>query len=120
MYDVIFYIDQHGNNEIGDYLELLSRSHQRSDRILLKKIYFQLHTLRIKGPNIREPQAKYLKGYSHPLMELRPILVRIFYAGVDANTYILFHYYVKRKDKTDNREVRKAIRNLDDWLDRRH
>lgn len=83
-----------------------------------KKIIHQLDLLQDLGPLLKEPQVKFIKGYKHPLMELRPQPERIFYASWNKNRYILLHHYSKKKNRTDPREVHIAINRLDDWLQR--
>ena len=67
---------------------------------------------------MEKAQVKFIKGYKHPLMELRPQPERIFYASWNKNRYILLHHYSKKKNRTDPREVHIAINRLDDWLQR--
>jgi phage-related protein len=98
---------------------MLNNSSQRNDRALLKKITYQMNILSILGDNLREPHSKFLKGYKYPLLELRPIPERIFYAAWKKDHYILLHHYTKKTDKTSRKEIEKAIANLDDWLSRK-
>jgi phage-related protein len=119
MYKIDFYEDTNGLSEIHAFLKKLDHSHQKNDIALLKKITHQLNLLEILGPQLNEPQAKFLKGYRYPLMELRPIPERIFYAAWDKNRFVLLSHYTKRSNKTDLQEVNKAIRLLEDWHNRK-
>ncbi|MFD1421903.1 type II toxin-antitoxin system RelE/ParE family toxin [Lactiplantibacillus songbeiensis] len=115
MYKIDFYEDVSGYSELKDFLEELDNSHQPSDQVLLRKIFYQISRLRALGPQLREPHSKFLKGLRYPLMELRPIPERIFYATGQVNHYILLHHYLKRQNSTSNREVKKALKFLEDW-----
>ncbi|KLI74590.1 MULTISPECIES: type II toxin-antitoxin system RelE/ParE family toxin [Lacticaseibacillus] len=119
MYEVDFYEDKDGYSEIHDFLDRLNDSAQKSDRVLLAKTLYQIDLLEQLGPNMKMPQARMLKGYSKPLFELRPMPERIFYAAWNGNHYILLHHYTKRQNKTDRREIQKALSNLEDWLKRK-
>lgn len=118
MYEIDFYFDSNGKSPVSDYIVALSKSHQKNDRAILKKIIHQLDLLQDLGPLLKEPQVKFIKGYKHPLMELRPQPERIFYASWNKNRYILLHHYSKKKNRTDPREAHIAINRLDDWLQR--
>lgn len=97
----------------------LNRSKQKADRQVLRKITYQLELLSIMGDQLREPQAKFIKGYRHPLMELRPMPERIFYSQWRKKRYVLLSHYTKKQNKTPRREIEKALRRLDDWLFRK-
>ncbi|WP_461240390.1 type II toxin-antitoxin system RelE/ParE family toxin [Paucilactobacillus sp. N302-9] len=118
MYDIYFYEDLHGHNDIEEWITQLDRSHQVSDKALLTKIIHHINLLELLGPKLNEPHAKYLKGYHHKLFELRPIPERIFYAPWSYRGFVLLHHYTKRRDKTSSREVQKALTKLDDWIER--
>lgn len=119
MYEIDFYKDENGRSDVTDYLEKLDKSHQKQDKQVLTKLTYQLDLLAELGNQMHMPQAKFLKGYRHPLMELRPLPDRFFYAGWSKNRYIILSYYTKKSNKTDPREVAKALDRLDDWLERK-
>ncbi|WEV40975.1 type II toxin-antitoxin system RelE/ParE family toxin [Lactobacillus sp. ESL0684] len=118
MYDVEIYEDKCGHSEIKDWLDLLNNSSQTEDKRVLKKVRYQLKLLQALGPNIRPPQSKILKGYKYPIMELRPLPDRIFYASYDENKFILLNHYTKKQNKTDKKQIQRAINLLEDWLER--
>lgn len=118
MYEIDFYEDRNGDCELRNFLETLNQSHRKEDMVLLRKITFQLELLAQLGPKLREPHAKFLKGYQYPLMELRPMPERIFYARWHDNRFVLLSHYTKRQNKTDKSEVLKAIRLYEDWIER--
>lgn len=118
MYQIDFYEDKNGYSEIKEFLKKLDSSNQKDDKKVLKKIIKQVDMLALLGNQLREPQAKFLKGYRYPIMELRPMPERIFYAAWSRDRFVLLHHYTKKQNKTDKKEVEKALKNLDDWLER--
>ncbi|SJZ87728.1 Phage-related protein [Pilibacter termitis] len=118
-YEIEFYEDKDGHKEIEEFLLQLEKSNQKNDKSLLKKIVHQFNMLELLGNRLNEPQAKFLKGYRHPIMELRPMPERFFYASWQDNKIVMLHHYTKRQNKTDPKEVEKALKRLDDWYDRK-
>ena len=96
MYAINFYEDESGYSEIKDYLEYLASSNQKNDKIQLKKILHQMNMLKLLGLKLNEPHAKFLKGYKYPIMALRTMPERIFYAACNNNGFILLHHYTKK------------------------
>ncbi|ATO45464.1 hypothetical protein C5L30_001946 [Companilactobacillus farciminis] len=118
-YEIVFYEDENGFSEIDDYLRQLDKSNQKNDKILLRKIIHQMNMLELLGNQLKEPQSKFLKGYRYPIMELRPMPERIFYAIWNGNKFVLLHHYTKKQNKTSTKEIEKALRKLDDWYNRK-
>lgn len=118
MFEIDLYEDKDGKSDLSNFFNKLSNSNQKNDQAILKKLLHQLDMLQDLGPQLNEPQAKFLKGYRFPIMELRPQPERIFYAAWKENRFILLHHYTKRKNKTDPKEIKIAINRLQDWLDR--
>jgi phage-related protein len=112
----VFYEDRYGESEIFRYVSQLSQSHRPEDVGVFKKLTYQLELLDILGNRMHEPHAKQLRGLKYPLWELRPMPERIFYAYWRDDQYVLLHHYTKRQDKTDLKEITKALMFLDDWL----
>lgn len=42
MYEIDFYFDSNGKSPVSDYIVALSKSHQKNDRAILKKIFTSL------------------------------------------------------------------------------
>lgn len=119
MYQIDFYEDRSGFSDVEEFINKLDQSNQKQDRQILTKLTYQLELLSQLGNQMHEPQAKFLKGYRHPLMELRPQPERFFYAGWDEERYVILSHYRKKQNKTDPREIEKALDRLDDWLARK-
>ncbi|QNQ82932.1 type II toxin-antitoxin system RelE/ParE family toxin (plasmid) [Lactobacillus sp. PV037] len=118
MYNIDFYEDKNGQSDIIDFIKKLDRSNQKQDKQILTKLYYQLDMLSNLGNRMKMPQSKFLKGYKHPLMELRPQPERVFYASWKKDRYVILSHYTKKDNKTDPKEIAKALARLDDWLER--
>lgn len=119
MYQIDFYEDSTGYSDVEEFINHFDQSKQKQDHQILTKLTYQLELLSQLGNQMHEPQAKFLKGYRHPLMELRPMPERFFYAGWAQNRFVILSHYKKKQDKTDPREIEKALTRLDDWLNRK-
>lgn len=119
MYQIDFYEDKTGYSDVGEYIEHLDKSNQKQDHQVLTKLVYQLELLSQLGNQMHEHQAKFLKGYRHPLMELRPMPERFFYASWNQNRFVILSHYKKKQNKTDPREIEEALDRLDDWLERK-
>lgn len=118
MCEVVFYEDENGKSDTYDYVKRISQSHQKNEVAVFKKLVHQIKLLKMLGTHLNEPQAKYLKGYKYPLWELRPLPERVFYGTWQNNKYIILNHYTKKQDKTDPKEIRKAVSMLEDWYER--
>ena len=80
---------------------------------LRTKAYRGIELLATFGPELSMPHAKALKG-AEGLRELRVKLasdiVRFFYFHHEGRIYIVTSGFLKKADKTDPRELRRAIR----------
>ncbi|WP_373842508.1 type II toxin-antitoxin system RelE/ParE family toxin [Limosilactobacillus sp.] len=117
-YEIIFYEDKNGNSETFNYFKKISQSKQKQNKAIYIKMRHQINMLRALGPMLHTPQSKKLKGYRYQLWELRPMPERVFYGIWKENTFILLNHYTKKKDKTDPKQVAKALSMLDDWYER--
>lgn len=117
MYDLIIYRDGKGNEPITEYIKVLGEKSKqnKSARIELNKILRQLDALKKHGTRIGEPITKHIVG---DIWELRPERTRIFYFVWCQNRIILLHYFKKKTQKTPRREIEKAKRNMNDYIER--
>lgn len=51
-------------------------------------------------------------------MELRPLRDRILFVGWVNGSYVLFHHFMKKTQKTPTREIEQAKRELADLMER--
>ena len=115
LYKIHFYRDKNGNRPIVEYIRGLAKHSDKDSRIKLKKIQEYINYLREEGKQAGEPYIKHLIG---EIWELRPIKDRILFATWDGNSFILLHHFVKKTQKTPQREIEQAKRNLADIKER--
>ncbi len=113
MYQIIFYQDKNGKSEVLDYMEKLrSKRNNKDARVKINKITAYINQLEKHGLSIGEP---YIKHLDSDIWELRPLRDRILFAYWDNNKFILLSQFIKRTQKTPQREIEKAKRLLDDY-----
>lgn len=59
-----------------------------------------------------------MKHIGDALWELRPLRDRIFFFYFRNNTFVLLHHFVKKTQKTPQKEIDQAKRNMLDHLER--
>ena len=118
MYTVITYKDCDENDKITDYIQFLnSKMHTSKDsRIKYKKIMEYIGQLKAYGATIGEPTMKHIVGTD--LWELRPLRDRILFACWKDDIFILLHHFVKKTNKTPQKEIKQAERNFKDFIER--
>lgn len=115
MYEIIFYKDRNGKEPVLEYIRSLDRRTDKDSRVKVNKIYDYIDYLRDAGPQAREPYVKHLDD---EIWELRPIRDRILFAAWEGQRFILLHHFVKKTQKTPQREIDRARRNLTDYKER--
>ena len=108
------YKRENGKDEIEEYLEALSKKavKSKSERIRLKKIVQYFDLLAAYGSTIGEPVIKHIEG---EIWELRPVNDRFFYVAIEGDTFLILHHFIKKSQKTPEKEIEKAKSNLKDW-----
>lgn len=118
MYEVIFYEDKNGKSEIEDYFYKITSSNQKNEKQISIKLRHQIELLKLLGPQMKMPQAKFLKEQTYPMWELRPMPERVFYISWQKNKFVLLSHYTKKQNKTDPKELKKANKLAKDWYER--
>ena len=90
---------------------------------LRAKAYSDIMLLARLGTNIREPYSSAIKGDKYKgLFELRTKfssdITRIFYFTFDKNKFVLLHGFVKKTNKTPERELERAVKYKNDYESR--
>ena len=118
MYKIVFYEDKNKHSEILEYIQMLDSkaASNKECRINRNKIVAYFDVLEEEGTRVGEPVTKHLEG---EIWELRPLRNRFLYAYFEENTFIILHHFIKKTQKTPKREIEKAKRNLQDYLERR-
>lgn len=77
------------------------------------KAYWTMALLQKKGATLRQPYCKPVKGYAE-LYELRvkfaSDIVRLFYFEYNRKTYVITSGYVKKQQKLNKQEIKRANR----------
>ena len=115
MHEIIFYQKANGEMPVLDYMRKLSASKGKDSRIKLNKIAQYIKVLEEKGTRAGEPFIKHIDG---DIWELRPLQDRILFGALVNGRFVLLHTFVKRTDKTPEREKDQARRELRDYLER--
>jgi len=113
---VDLYTDKKGKTPVLDFIKSLPVKHQ-------SKVYREIDLLERLGINLQYPHTKKMQGHENKkLWELRvksgSDISRVFYFLYHNNTFILLHGFVKKSNKTPQKEINKALSNLEDYLER--
>lgn len=112
MYEIYFYRDKNGNEPVKDYIAGLAAKKDKDSRIKLNKIMDYVKVLSEYGTRAGEPYVKHIDG---DIWELRPLRDRILFAAWNGNGFILLHVFMKQTQKTPQKEIERAKRNLIDY-----
>jgi phage-related protein len=109
---LIFYSDARGNDPVREFLDDLSKpAREKALRAITPLTEFGIGTHLLN--------TKKIIGY--PLWEVRVLgrdSVRVIYAIVIVNRVLILHGFLKKSQKTPNKEINLAIRRLNDWTNR--
>jgi len=113
MWSIILYEKENGTIPVAEFLDTLPAKHYA-------KALRDIDVLEKYGTALTEPLAKHVKG---KLWELRTKsasnISRIFYFVHIGQNIILLHGFMKKTQRTPNREIETAHKYLEDYL-RRH
>lgn len=115
MYSIEFYKDKDGNEPVKEYISSLAGKNDKDSRVNLNKIRDYIKTLSEYGTRAGEPYVKHIEG---EIWELRPLKNRILFFGYDGNKIILLSHFIKKTQKTPQREIDKAKRLMKDHKER--
>ncbi len=117
MFEILFYQNKNGDSEIVNFLDRLKEEAKTSKtaKINREKILTYLAALAEYGTRIGKPFVKHIEG---DLWELRPLNNRIFFFYWKNNKFVLLHHFIKKTQKTPQKEIKKAKNNLKDYLER--
>lgn len=115
MYKVIFYRDKNGDEQVKEYIDGLAAKTDKSSRIKLNKIMDYIDYLAAYGLT---SNANVMKHIESDIWELRPMRDRIFFVCWLGDTFILLHQFIKKSQKTPQREIDQAKREYADIIER--
>ncbi len=115
LHGIYYYTDKKGKSPIKEFLKELSSKKDKNSRIQLNKILEYIKFLGKCGTEIGEPYIKHLDGR---IWELRPIRNRILFAYWFNGGFVLLHHFLKKTQKTPQKEIDRAKRELAELLER--
>lgn len=115
MYKIIFYKDKNGKSETKDFIESLYKSKNKNSRINFKKIQDYMNALQMHGLALNDIYIKHLED---KIWEIRPIRNRILFAAYNGEYFIVLSHFLKKTQKTPQREIEKAKKRFKDFLER--
>ena len=111
-WDIIYYESENGKCAIEDFIN--SRSINNKAKIL--SLFAKLEE---KGSNLPRPYADLLKNGIHELrVKLSGDQIRFLYFFCYKDFIILTHVFNKKSSKVPEKEIKKALKYKDDFLDR--
>lgn len=116
MHKIYFYKDKNGKEPVAEYIEKLARKNDKDSRINFNKIRDYIKALSVYGTRVGEPYVKHLIG---DIWELRPLRNRILFFGYDGKNFVLLSHFMKKTQKTPQREIERAKSLMEDYLERR-
>ena len=117
MYKVKFYRDKNGESDIVNLLDSLKVRGETSktDRINRNKILAYIGALEQFGTRVGEPVVKHIDG---DIWEIRPLSNRILFFYWKDNNFVLLHHFIKKTNKTPQREIEQARSKMKDYIER--
>ena len=117
MYRVRFYRKKDGESPVEEYIKKLAAQKGKDSRINLGKIRDYIKILEEHGTRAGEPFVKKIDD-KDDIWELRPLGNRIFFVAWIENTFVLLHAFQKKKQKTPQRQIDQAKREVKDLKER--
>ncbi len=117
MPEVYFYRDKKGNEPVTEFMQALKKKDDKDSRIHLNKINDDIQVLREHGTD----GARITKSMKHlegDIWELCPIDNRILFGAWYDGVFLLLHVFVKKTQKTPQKEIEKAKKELADFKER--
>ena len=114
MWKLDFYKNDKGKNVVLEFIKKLPKKHKA-------KALREIDLLEELGTKIKEPHVKKIED---KLWELRiqasPDISRIFYFIAEQKTIVLLHGFIKKTEKTPEREKNIARKRMIDYLRRKN
>ena len=117
MYEVRFYRKKDGEEPVAEFMKKLASQKGKDSRIQLGKIRDYIKVLEEHGTRIGEPFVKKVDDKEN-IWELRPLGNRIFFVAWIENTFVLLHVFQKQTQKTPQRQIDQARREVRDLKER--
>ena len=115
MFKIYFYRDASGKEPVREYVDGLAAKNDKDSRVKLNKVRDYMKILSEYGTRAGEPYMKHIDG---DIWELRPMRDRIFFFCWNGEQFILLHHFIKKTQKTPQREIDRAKKNMQDFIER--
>lgn len=116
MYSIRFYKNKEGKEPLKEYLAGLGAKKDKNSVLNFNKIRDYIQILSTYGTRAGEPYIKHIDG---EIWELRPLRNRILFFGYDGEQFVLLSHFIKKTQKTPQREIEKAKRLMNDYVEER-
>lgn len=116
MYKINYYRDKNGHNEFEDYFLKLKEKTRTSKDARIKFGVIQRYITYLQRYGTHSLPKECAKLIKDDIWELRPDKHRILYFYFKDDTYVLLHHFIKKTLKTPNREIKKAIKERDEYV----
>jgi phage-related protein len=113
LYKIVFYKDKNGRQPTQAYIISLSARRDKDSRIKFNKISDYINALAEHGQALGMPYMKHIDG---EVWELRPLRDRIFFVAWQEDSFLILHHFMKRTQKTPQREIDIAKRRLQEII----
>jgi len=109
---VEYYKDKDGSEPAADFIDSLSNEARA-------KVFRLVKLLKDYGVSLKEPYTKQIKGKIREL-RIKDSLgaIRILYFTYTGRRFILLHGFIKKTDKTPEREIEIAEKRMNDFMSR--
>ena len=117
MYKAIFYTDVHGHTPVKDLIDSLNQSSitNKQCNVKFKTISRYIDYLKFWGTRSRSEITEHIQG---KIWQLRPGDVRILLFHWKDDKFVLLHSFDKKTGQTPQREIKRAIKEMNDWISR--
>ncbi|MBQ1478089.1 MAG: type II toxin-antitoxin system RelE/ParE family toxin [Erysipelotrichaceae bacterium] len=113
MYQIKFYRDARGREPFRDFLNRMREKEDKASSGLYRRIVLYIELLSRKGLSVGMPVMRRIDG---DIWELRPQRYRIFFFGVNGDSFVLLHHYFKKTEKTPRSEIDRAHKEMERFM----
>lgn len=114
MYELKIYENSNGIRPFEKYIDTLLKRHKNDELTIIRAYLDKLEEYGFSINKQFKPQA--IKHIQDNIYELRPDASRIFFFCYQNGVFIILHGYEKKQNKTDPKEIKKAIKERNDYL----
>ena len=116
-FDIVFYYDSNGESDVYNFLKKLERKAEsdKNARIQYRQVSLFIELLSKNGTNLPDNITKHIED---EIWELKPGKNRVLYFFHKDNKYVLLHHFVKKTQKTPKKEIIKAKKEMNDYINK--